>query len=289
MLLIADSGSSKTDWKLLLPNGDTEKFQTAGINPIFSTEKEIFRILSYQNQFGKFSALVKEIYFFGAGCNHPDRREFVSNALSSKFPNAFCSIETDLTGAAYATCGKEAGLNCIIGTESNISFFDGNEITEINNGLGYILEDEGSGSYFGKKLITDYLYGKMPADLADKFYKKYKLNKETVIENIYQKPLPNFHLASYALFMSPYQDMDYIKTILTNGFNEYVVNNIASYPDFKIVNTNFVGSIAYHFQDALLEVCSIYGVKVGKILEKPIEALFDFIKDREKTLSTQTI
>jgi N-acetylglucosamine kinase-like BadF-type ATPase len=286
MLLVADSGSSKTDWKLLLPNGDTQNFQTAGINPIFSSEKEIFRILSYQNQFGSFSAQVREIYFFGAGCNHPDRREFVSNALSSKFPNAFCSVESDLSGAAYATCGKETGLNCIIGTESNISFFDGNEITEINNGLGYILEDEGSGSYFGKKLITDFLYGKMPSDLADKFYAEYKINKETVIESVYKKPLPNFHLASYALFMSPYQDMDYIKTILLKGFDDYVANNIVTYPAFKTVNTHFVGSIAHHYQEALLEVCNKYEVKVGKILEKPIEALFEFIKDREEIVST---
>lgn len=286
MLLIADSGSSKTDWKLLLPNGDSQTFQTAGINPIFSSEKEIFRILSYQNQFGPFSAQVREIYFFGAGCNHPDRREFVSNALTSKFPNAFCSVETDLTGAAYATCGKEVGLNCIIGTESNISFFDGKDITEINNGLGYILEDEGSGSYFGKKLITDFLYGKMPSDLADKFYKKYRLDKESVIENIYRKPLPNFHLAKYALFMSPYQDMDYIKAILLKGFDEYVANNIATYPAFKTVNTHFVGSIAHHFKVALLEVCDKYEVKVGSILEKPIEALTKFIKEREETISS---
>jgi glucosamine kinase len=285
MLLVADSGSSKTDWKLLLPNGDTQNFQTAGINPIFSSEKEISRILSFQNQFGVFSDQVKEIYFFGAGCNHPDRREFVSNALTSKFPNAFCSVESDLTGAAYATCGKETGLNCIIGTESNFSFFNGIEITEINNGLGYILEDEGSGSYFGKKLITDFLYEKMPADLADKFFKQYHLNKETVIENVYKKPLPNFHLASYALFMSPYQEIEYIKAILLKGFDEYVANNILNYPAFKTVNTHFVGSIAYHFKDALLEVCNKYDVKVGKIIEKPIEALFDFIRDREKPIN----
>lgn len=282
MLLVADSGSSKTDWILLLPNGDIKSFQTGGINPIFSNEKEIFRILSFQNQFAPFSAQVKEVYFFGAGCNSPDRREFVSNALNSKFINAFISVETDLAGAAYATCGKTAGLNCIIGTESNISFFDGTQITEINSGLGYVLGDEASGTYFGKKLITDFLYQKMPPNLSAIFQKKYNLSKETITKSIYQKPLPNYHLASFALFMSDFEDNPYIKNILVNGFTDYVLNNISNYPNYKQYPTHFVGSIAYNFKETLLQVCKQNEVNVGCFLEKPIEALANFIKVREE-------
>lgn len=282
MLLVADSGSSKTDWKLLFPNGVTQSFQTAGINPIFSTEKEIFRVLSYQNQFTPFASKVKEIFFFGAGCNSPDRREFVSNALTSKFVNAFISVETDLTGAAYATCGNTAGLNCILGTESNISFFDGNYVSELNPGLGYILGDEASGTYFGKKLITDYLYHKMPDNLCTVFQKTYQISKDAVIQNIYQKPLANYYLASFAMFMSAFEDDSYIKNMLTKSFQDYVVNNIVSYPNFKEYKTHFVGSIAFNFKTTLLKVCEEYEVKVGEILEKPIDALFDFIRTREK-------
>ncbi len=282
MLLVADSGSSKTDWKLLLPNGDTQSFQTAGINPIFSNEKEIFRILSYLNQFAPFASKIKEIFFFGAGCNSPDRREFVSNALTSKFVNGFVSVETDLTGAAYATCGSSAGLNCIIGTESNISFFDGNNISEINSGLGYILGDDASGTYFGKKLITDFLYHKMPEKLAVVFQKTYQISKETVIKNIYQKPLANYYLASFALFMGALEDDPYIQNILTNSLTDYVLNNITNYQKYKQFKTHFVGSIAYNFKKTLLKVCEQYEVNVGHILEKPIDALFDFIKQREE-------
>ncbi|TAH00886.1 MAG: N-acetylglucosamine kinase [Sphingobacteriales bacterium] len=282
MLLVADSGSSKTDWKLLLPIGDTQSFETAGINPIFSTEKEIFRILSHQNKFAPFASKIKEIFFFGAGCNSPDRREFVSNALTSKFVNAFVSVETDLTGAAYATCGNLPGLNCIIGTESNISFFDGNEVKEINSGLGYILGDEASGTYFGKKLITDFLYKKMPINLAAAFQKIYQINKETIIKNIYQKPLANYYLASFAMFMSAFEDDPYIQDILTNSFTDYVLNNIVIYPNFKQYKTHFVGSIAFNFKNSLLKVCEQYEVNVGYILEKPINQLFDFIKNREE-------
>lgn len=281
MLLVADSGSSKTDWKLLLPTGGTQSFQTAGINPFFSSEKEISRILSHQNQFAPFNSQIKEIYFFGAGCNNPDRREFVSNAISSKFANAFVSVETDLTGAAYATCGKTPGLNCVMGTESNLSFFDGTEIAEFNPSLGHVLGDEGSGTYFGIKLITDFLYDKMPSDLATLFYKQYKINKEIIIKSIYQKPLPNSYLATYALFMSPHQENLYIRKILLNGFDEYILNNIVSYPKFKQYPTHFVGSIAYSFKEILFEVCKKYEINVGRVLQKPIDALFEFIKDRE--------
>ncbi len=281
MLLVADSGSSKTDWKLLLSNGKTENFQTAGINPFFSSEKEIFRILSQQNTFTPFSALITDVYFFGAGCVNPDKREIVSNALSSKFVNAFVSVDTDLMGAAYATCGKSAGLNCIIGTESNMTYFDGEQLNEINSGLGYIIGDEGSGTYFGKKLITDYLYGKMPDDLSKQFYLNYKVNKEILIKNVYQKPLPNFYLASFAFFMSDYQDNSYIKNLLYTGFEDYLVNNMLDYPKYQDVTTHFVGSIAYNFKEILLNVCKKYKVNMGTIVEKPIDTLFDFIRKLE--------
>ena len=282
MLLVANCESSKTNWKLLLPSGNTQSFETVGINPIFSTEKEIFRILSYQNQFAPFASKIKELFFFGAGCNSPDRREFVSNALSSKFVNAFVSVETDLTGAAYATCGSMPGLNCIIDTESNISFFDGNEVTEINAGLGYILGDEASGTYFGKKLITDFLYNKMPINLASVFQKTYQINKEIVIKNIYQKPLANYYLASFIIFMGEFKDDPYIQNILTNSFTDFVLNNIVSYQKYKQYKTHFVGSIAFNFKNTLLSVCKSYDVNVGRVIYKPIDALFEFIKHREK-------
>jgi glucosamine kinase len=281
MLLVADSGSSKTDWEIMLPDGVCHHIETAGINPIFSTEKDIHRILSFNHQFSPFATQVKEIYFFGAGCNTPDRRELVCNVLSSKFPNAFINVENDLIGAAYATCGQQEGLNCVLGTESNISYFDGKKITEINSGLGYILGDDGSGTYFGKKLLTDFLYGAMPPDLASLFYTQHKINKEIIIENIYQKPLANYHLASYALFMHHHQNHSYINNMLQNGFEAYITNNIVPFGNYQAVTTHFVGSIAHNFKPALLIMCQKYAVKVGCILEKPISALYNFIKVRE--------
>ena len=174
MILVADSGSSKTDWLLAVPQQEPLQFKTGGLNPYFLTEKEMVKILQEQGRgIIAYAAEVTEIYFFGAGCSNPDRREIVSNALSQLFPKAFISIDSDLLGSAYATCGPNKGLCCVLGTGSNITFFDGHETYEGKHGLGYILGDEGSGTWFGKALLTDYLYGRMPADIAAHFKNDY--------------------------------------------------------------------------------------------------------------------
>src|ERR1700749_15869 len=181
MILVADSGSSKTDWLLALPQQETKLFKTAGLNPYFLTKKEIVKIL--QEQAADMIALandITEIYFFGAGCSSPDRHEIVYNAISQLFPKAFVSINSDLLGSAYATCGHEKGLCCVLGTGSNISFFDGEEIHAGKHGLGFVLGDEGSGTAFGKALVTDFLYGNMPHDIHTLFNEEYHLDKETV-------------------------------------------------------------------------------------------------------------
>src|ERR1700712_4411893 len=159
MILVADSGSSKTDWLLDKPGGIPAEYHTDGLNPYFLTEKEIAKKL--HDQLAELTAIshqITEIYFFGAGCSSPDRHEMVSNALSQVFPKAFVSVDSDLLGSAYATCGHDKGICCVLGTGSNISFFDGENVSEGKHGLGYVLGDEGSGTWFGKALITDYLY-----------------------------------------------------------------------------------------------------------------------------------
>jgi glucosamine kinase len=170
MILVADSGSTKTDWLLKQPGKDATAFRTPGLNPYFLSEKEIVKILQDQApELVAFGAEIKEIYFFGAGCSSPDRHEIVSNALSVFFSKAYISVDSDLLGSAYATCGHEKGLCCVLGTGSNISFFDGEEIHSGKHGLGFILGDEGSGTWFGKALITDYLYGLMPEEIHNLF------------------------------------------------------------------------------------------------------------------------
>lgn len=281
MILVADSGSSKTDWLLALPGGETREFITAGLNPYFLTEKEIAKIVQEQAPaMIAFSADIKEIYFFGSGCSSPDRHEIVSNALTQLFSKAYISVDSDLLGCAYATCGHEKGLCCILGTGSNISYFDGENIHEGKHGLGFVLGDEGAGTAFGKALVTDFLYGNMPADISRLFNETYHLKKATVIENVYQKPRPNTYLASFSEFLSDIRQTDYAKNLLKKGFLEFIDVNIKSYPEYHHCKCHFVGSIAFVFAEQLKALCEENGIITGKIIKQPIYDLLVFILNR---------
>jgi glucosamine kinase len=283
MILVADSGSTKTDWLLKQPGKDAIAFRTPGLNPYFHTEKEIVKILQDQApDLTVYGSEVKEIYFFGAGCSSPDRHEIVSNALSVIFSKAYISVDSDLLASAYATCGHEKGLCCILGTGSNISFFDGVDIYAGKHGLGFILGDEGAGTWFGRALITDFLYGLMPEDIALLFNNTYQLTKEEVIRNVYQKPAPNSYLASFARILNVIRKTDYGSALIKRGLQEFIDTNIKSYPEYHTFKTHFVGSIAYVFADELHALAETQDIHIGKIIKQPIHDLLEFILSREQ-------
>jgi glucosamine kinase len=282
MILVADSGSSKTDWLLKINKDETKQFRTAGLNPYFLSEKEIVKILQEQaTGIIAYAAEIEEIYFFGAGCSSPDRHEIVTNALSQLFNRSYISVDSDLLGCAYATCGHEKGFCCVLGTGSNISFFDGEEIHAGRHGLGFVLGDEGSGAWFGKSLVTGFLYGTMPYDISVKFNNQYHLTKEIVIHNVYQLSKPNSYLESFCKFISEIRDSDYGQQLLRDGLTEYLETNIKSYPQYHRYKCHFVGSIAFVFADELKRVAEENGIQVGKIIRQPIFDLMDFIVSRE--------
>ncbi len=285
MFLIADSGSSKADWILSRADGSTEiQFRTSGINPFFLSEKDIIKLLNRTPEIQPYLTQVKEVYFFGAGCSSPDSREIISNALSKIFLKAFINVESDLHAAVYATCGNSSGLCCILGTGSNITYSDSKEIEPGKHGLGYILGDEGSGTYFGRKLLTAYLYGTLPDKLHQAFKKAYNLEKTEVIKQVYENPSPNFYLASFAKFMGEFEAEAYIKDLLRTGFNLFIESNIKSFSGYTNLTCHFIGSIAFHFQDVLRESCLENRITTGKILKHPIEELSRFILQRENVL-----
>jgi glucosamine kinase len=281
MILVADSGSTKTDWVLVEPGKPHQEFKTAGINPFFLSDKEITKVIGSQEKLIAQAESVTEIYYFGAGCSSPDKREVVSNVLSQLFKNAYVSVDSDLLGSAYATCGNETGLCCIMGTGSNITYFDGENIFEGKHGLGYILGDEGSGSFFGKKLVTDYLYDRMPEAERSLFKKKYSVNKDSVITQVYHKPGANFYLASFAAFLGEIKAGEYGKNLVRDGLTEFVTTNIECYKNYGDLTCHFVGSVGWHLQDELIEVCAEHDVKVGKIMKHPIHDLVNFLLNRE--------
>lgn len=280
MILVADSGSSKTDW-MGYDNGNIITFNTKGINPYFLNEQEIYKLLSKNEDLVPYANKVQEIYFFGAGSSSPDKHEVVSNGLSLLFKKAFISVDNDLVGSAVATCGHEKGLSCILGTGSNISYYDGKNVHDSIHGLGYVLGDEGSGTYFGRKLVTAYLYGHMPVGLGKTFAETYDINKESVITNVYQRPFPNIYLASLSRFMADNLDHPFIQQLLKTGFQEFVDTNIKDFPAYKELKCHFIGSIAYFYQDMLRKVCEANEVNVGNIHQKPINGIFQYILQKE--------
>lgn len=280
MILVADSGSTKTDW-LGYNSGKKINFSTQGINPYFLNAQDIFQVLSKVQMLNEFSEKVREIYFYGAGCSTPDKHEVISNGLSLFFSKAFISVENDLIGSAYATCGDKKGLICILGTGSNVSYFDGAATYDSNYGLGYILGDEGSGTFFGRKMITSYLYGQMPPDLSVLFKADYDNDKDTVICNVYEKPLPNTYLAAFSRFMYEHREHPFIQKILVDGFQEFIDINIKDFQDYQVIDCHFVGSIAFYYQDILKSVCKKNGIHVGKVLQKPIEGIYNYILRKE--------
>lgn len=287
MILVADSGSSRSDWMLSLPFDKPLTFTTKGLNPYFVSEKEIERVIHNVPEIMPYVKDVTEVYFFGSGCTSPDRRELVSNALSELFSEAFISVELDLLGSAYATCGNRKGYVATLGTGSDFTFYNGEDIEVSNQGVGYVLGDEGSGVWFGKSLITDYLYGKMPPDLASDFSNKYRVTKEIVVKNVYQKSMPNTYIASFVPFLSDHLGHPYVESLLEEGFSEFVKVAIMPHDDYRDFVCHFVGSIAYFFEPQLKQVCKNMGVQMGMILRNPMQNLFDFVLEREKNYSLE--
>ncbi len=273
MLLIADSGSTKADWILTDGKNVRKEFSTVGFNPFFHDKEFVIVELSKNAELKKFASDVTEVKFFGAGCSSSDRNKIIASAFEHFFTNAKIWVDHDMLGAAMASCFDKPGLVAILGTGSNIAFYNGKDITETKHGLGYILGDESSGSYYGKKLITSFLYGIMPDDLKKSFYAEYKMEKEIAITQVYQKPNPNVYLASFAKFLSQHKTHPFIQALIHKGITEFFETNIAAYPQYKNHPVHFIGSIAYHFKDVLIAVAAEKNFTVGKILVKPVEEL----------------
>lgn len=278
MILVADSGSSKTDWILAGENGELTEFSTKGINPYFTSDKEISRLVAREQVVKTHAEEISEVYFFGEGCSNPDKREMVSNGLSVIFKNAFINVENDAIGSAYATCGNDKGFTCILGSGSNIAFFDGKEVHPGVHSLGFILGNEASGAWFGKKLVTSFLYETMPRDLRTAFKKDYTIDKEIVIRHVYQRPLPNIYLSSFTAFMSRHRGHPFIETMLNEGIEIFFDTHLKPYPDHTKYPSHFVGSTAWYFRDVIEAVCKKHNVQVGKVLAHPIGELLKYIQ-----------
>lgn len=285
MIIVAESGSTKCDWLINHNDGKVLETHTMGFNPFFHQPDEILTHLRGNQDLSQVASKATAVYFYGAGCSSPDRNEVILTALMQFFRNAHCEVNHDLNASAFATWDGNPAITCIIGTGSNSCYYDGVSVSEKVPALGYILGDEGSGSYFGKKLIADYLYKRLPKELQDAFFEQYKLQKEEIFHQVYNTNKANVFLASFMRFIVPHKDHSYIREMVYEGLSTFAEIHICCYPNFGEVPVHFVGSVAFYFTEILQEVAAEKGFKLGKIDKNPGMSLLKYHLTKEAALS----
>jgi len=275
MVLVADSGSTKTDWRLVREDGKIQSFNTIGFNPFFITTDSIINELT-NSELSKVSTDVSHVFFYGAGCSSVENNQILQKALTTFFKHAEVEVNHDMLAAARALCGNEKGMVAIMGTGSNSCMYDGDEIVENVKALGFILGDNGSGADIGKTFIKAYLGEELPEEIHSNFIDQYNLSADDILEAVYKKPLPNRFLAGFNLFVFQYIDHPFIKKMIKKRFNLFFTKNICKYSDYQNNKLNLVGSIAYVYQDLISEVAEEHRVEMGKIIRQPIEDLVNY-------------
>ena len=280
MILVADSGSTKTQWWWYNKENEIKKVTTIGFNPYFIDTKGIYDVLM-KNLVPEIDFQhVNKIFFYGSGCSNKENCEIIHLACIKTFPNAEkIEVRSDTLGAARALFGLEKGIAGILGTGSNSVFYDGERTVECIPSLGYIIADEGSGARFGTTLIREYFKNEMPLEIKTAFEKRYNPKLDVVLDAVYRQNLPNRFLASYCDFLSFQIDHPYIQNLVRKEFKDYLKYQVCKCPDYQKLTLSLVGSIAFFLGDLLREEAKEMGIEVGKILRSPIEGLIKFHQD----------
>ena len=277
MFIVADSGSTKVSWRIAGDGGDVIPVSTPGINPVFADDGTIVRILkeSILPEAPGFGA--GAVFFYGAGIVDENMKERLRVCFRKVFPDCRVFAESDMLAAARALCGRSAGIACILGTGSNSCFYDGEKIAASTRAGGFILGDEAGGAYFGKRLLSDYIKGVLPAELSEEFDKRYGLDYAAIVLKVYREPVPGRFLASFSPFLKEFRDLPYVSGLLADGFEAFIKRNLHLF-DTERYDINFVGSIAYHYSDILTETVKSLGMRPGIILKEPIDRLVEYHK-----------
>lgn len=274
MILLADSGSTKTDWALARNGSLVKQITTEGINPFFQTEEEISRIVHERLMPALDGAMPHEVHFYGAGCAFPEKNRLVEQAITHHLPVPV-EIRSDLLGAARSLCGRRPGIACIMGTGSNSCYYDGQTIAANVSPLGYVLGDEGSGAVLGRLLVGDCLKNQLPAPLKEAFFKRFDLTPQLILERVYKQPFPNRFLASLSPFLIEHIDEPCIHRLVLNSFKSFFTRNVMQY-DYRGVKVHFTGSIAYYYREVLDEAARALQIELGHIVRSPLEGLVTY-------------
>jgi N-acetylglucosamine kinase-like BadF-type ATPase len=278
MKLIVDSGSTKADWIAIDNNGKIVfTTQTLGLNPEILNEKEVIERLNDRFDILQNKNNATHLFFYGAGCGTERMKLFLSQIFQAYFSNAIVVVEEDTYAAVYATTPKnEKAIVSILGTGSNCSYFDGKELHQKVQSLGYIIMDDCSGNVFGKELIRKYYFNKMPQHLALEFEKEYDMTPDYIKSKLYKEANPNAYLATFAKFLIQHKEDPFCKKIIYKGMKSFVKNYIKQYDNYQEVPIHFVGSIAFYLKDELAETFDKYQIKLGNVLRRPIDGLIAY-------------
>lgn len=274
-ILIADSGSTKTDW-CFIKQGKKTNFSTQGINPYFLKEEDLMTLLEKEVKRSVRNAPIDEIHFYGAGVGNKENKKWMEKILKQFFTAKKATCYTDMLGSARASCGGKKGIVCILGTGSNTCSFDGHKMGFKTQALGFILGDEGGGTALGKKLLQYYLHDIMENDLKDAFQEEYAEELKNVLDHLYRQSYPNRYLAQFARFIFNHRGHYMIENIAEDVLNELFVNHLLRYPKIHQWPVHFTGTVAFELKDILANLCEQYEITMGRVIHKPIQGLVQF-------------
>ncbi len=278
-ILIADSGSSKTDWCLIEKGKKARHFNTGGLNPFIRTEKDCFELLEKDLKIKPAKENIERIVFYGSGVKDKKKAAFIEKILKKHFGVKNVEAHSDMLGAARATCGHEKGLACILGTGSNSAYYNGKKIMSQNPSLGYIIGDEGSGTYLGKKVLQYFFYSTFDEDLKAAFRNKYGDDLSEILQKVYQEPIANSYLASFTEFLMEQRGHFMVENIIEDAFLDFYQRHILKYRESWKYPIHFIGSVAYEFRDVIHSLHDQYGLETGVILKSPKDGLLRFHTD----------
>lgn len=283
MLLIADSGSTKCDWVLMDLSGKTLlKTSTRGLNPLAINNENILLRLKENPNLKTLKNQVAKIHFYGAGCATETPKKRMQSSLKSFFPKAQeIGVFEDMIAAVYAVT-TQPGIVCILGTGSNSCYFDGKKITSKIPSMGFILMDEASGNYFGKRLLRDYYYKEMPMEIAKEFQSSFDLSPDVVKENLYNRENPRSYLGNFAEFALNNKHVSYCRQVLEEGISNFLDHHVTCYEEVKNLPVHFVGSIAFYAQDIVSEMIKSYGFEMGNVVQRPVDGLVEYYREKLK-------
>ncbi|MDR1884480.1 MAG: ATPase [Prevotella sp.] len=287
MILLADGGSTKVDWRLVEGEKEIKRFSTKGANPFFRTREDISEEIKTIIKPVLNGYAIDAVYFFGAGCASPDKNRIVRDAISDNIPASRICIDSDLLAAAKGLCGTNKGIACILGTGSNSCFYDGKEIKDNISPLGYILGDEGSGAVIGRLFLGACLKNQLTPGLKEKFLKEFELTPALILDKVYKQPMANRFLASLSPFLVANIQDKAIYNIVYNAFQDFFIKNVMQY-DYRNNEVHFTGSVAYHYREVLRNAGADLGIKTGNIVQSPMNGLIRFYSNRPTVDSQKT-